>query len=138
VAGVIASLVIWSGASFGRLPYDSVLRVVLPSATALIASCQIIFGTFFLSILGIRRSAQGLSTDVPGGIGSLLRELDGAAEPSVLELSELVTQGGQSQTTAAGVDRLQVVGQSLTVEPGTARPARSRHRAPRSARRRAH
>jgi len=135
VAGVIASLVIWSGASFGRLPYDSVLRVVLPSATALIASSQIIFGTFFLSILGIRRSGQGLSTDVQGGIGSLLRELDGAAEPGVLGLSELVTQ---SQTTAAGVAGLQVPAQRLTVEPGTARPARSRHRAPRSARHRAH
>jgi hypothetical protein len=59
LSGGIASLVIWSGTAFGRLPYDSVLRFVLPSATALIMSCQLIFGTFFLSILGIRRSGQG-------------------------------------------------------------------------------
>src|SRR5260370_527636 len=135
VAGVIASLVIWSGASFGRLPYDSVLRVVLPSATALIASCQLVFGTFFLSILGIRRSARGLGADMQAGVDSLLRELDGAAEPGVLRLSELAIQGGQSPGMAAGVIGLQVAGQRLTAEPGTARPARSRHRAPRSARR---
>jgi Glycosyl transferase family 2 len=135
VAGVIASLVIWSGASFGRLPYDSVLRVVLPSATALIASCQLVFGTFFLSILGIRRSARGLSADMQGGVDSLLRELDSATEPGILRLSELAIQGGQSPSPAVGAIGLQITGQTLTVEPGTARPARSRHRAPRSARR---
>ena len=56
VAGSVASLVIWRNATFGRLPYDSVLRLVLPSATALVMSCQLIFASFFLSILGIRRS----------------------------------------------------------------------------------
>jgi hypothetical protein len=52
VSGVVLGLL-------GRLPYDSVLRLVLPSVTALIMSCQLIFGTFFLSILGIRRSGHG-------------------------------------------------------------------------------
>ena len=56
LAGLVASVVIWSGAAFGKLPYDSALRVVIPSATALIMSCQLILGTFFLSILGIRTS----------------------------------------------------------------------------------
>jgi hypothetical protein len=62
LAGGIASLVIWSGYTFGRLPYDSVLRLVLPSATALVLSCQLVLGTFFLSILGIRRSGQRTAT----------------------------------------------------------------------------
>ncbi len=56
IAGGIASLAFWWGATFGRLPYDSVLRLVLPSTTALVMSCQIVFGTFFLSILGVRRT----------------------------------------------------------------------------------
>jgi hypothetical protein len=56
LAGSVASLIIWRNATFGRLPYDSVLRLVLPSATALVMSCQLIFGSFFLSILGVRRS----------------------------------------------------------------------------------
>jgi hypothetical protein len=61
IAGGIASIVRWSGVTFGQLPYDSVLRVVIPSATALITSCQLLLGSFFLSILGIRRSGQGHS-----------------------------------------------------------------------------
>jgi glycosyltransferase involved in cell wall biosynthesis len=54
IAGLAASVVMWYGSAFGQLPYDSALRLVIPSATALITSCQIILGTFFLSILGIR------------------------------------------------------------------------------------
>jgi Glycosyl transferase family 2 len=54
LAGGVASVVFWYGYAFGSLPYDSALRVVIPSATALIASCQLIFATFFLSILDIR------------------------------------------------------------------------------------
>jgi len=56
LGGSVASFVIWRNATFGELPYDSVLRVVLPSAAALVMSCQLIFASFFLSILGIRRS----------------------------------------------------------------------------------
>ena len=58
IAGGIASLVFWYGFTFGRLPYDTVLRLVLPSATALVMSSQIIFGTFFLSILDVRHSQR--------------------------------------------------------------------------------
>jgi hypothetical protein len=67
LSGGIASLVIWSGTTFGRLPYDSVLRLVLPAATALVMSCQLVFGTFFLSILGIRRSGQGIGRHARAG-----------------------------------------------------------------------
>jgi len=58
LAGGVASLVAWWGVAFGHLPYDSVLRLVLPSATALVTSCQLVLGTFFLSILGIRRAGH--------------------------------------------------------------------------------
>jgi glycosyltransferase involved in cell wall biosynthesis len=54
LAGLISSVVMWYSSSFGGLVYNTALRVVIPSATALITSCQIILGTFFLSILGIR------------------------------------------------------------------------------------
>ena len=64
LGGAIASLVIWSGYTFGRLPYDSVLRLVLPSVTALVISSQLVLGTFFLSILGIRRFGQGTAPPV--------------------------------------------------------------------------
>ena len=58
IAGLVASFVEWSGARFGYLNYESALRLVLPSATALILSCQMILGTFFLSILSIRRTRR--------------------------------------------------------------------------------
>jgi glycosyltransferase involved in cell wall biosynthesis len=56
LAGTIASLVDWQQHRFGALQPTHVLRLMIPSATALIVSCQVIFGTFFLSILAIKRS----------------------------------------------------------------------------------
>jgi hypothetical protein len=70
IAGLAVSLSYWHSASFGSLDYNHALRLVVPSVTALIVSCQIILGTFFLSILGIRRTrhpAMGaLETDEEG------------------------------------------------------------------------
>jgi glycosyltransferase involved in cell wall biosynthesis len=66
LAGLISSVVMWYSSSFGGLVYDTALRLVIPSATALITSCQIILGTFFLSILGIRTTKhQHASVGVP-------------------------------------------------------------------------
>jgi glycosyltransferase involved in cell wall biosynthesis len=70
LVGLVFSFFYWHGASFGALNYDHALRLVVPSVTALMMSCQIILGTFFLSILGIRRArhpAMGaLETDEEG------------------------------------------------------------------------
>jgi len=76
LAGGIASVVVWSGASFGHLPYESALRLVIPSATALVTSCQVILGTFFLSILGIRRWDHGSLGRRPGKHARARLELD--------------------------------------------------------------
>jgi glycosyltransferase involved in cell wall biosynthesis len=60
--GLIFSLTYWQGQGFHGLNYEHALRLTIPSVTALIVSCQVILGTFFLSILGIkqtRRSALG-------------------------------------------------------------------------------
>lgn len=55
VGGLIASLVHWNLQDFGELnPRDS-LRMVVPSATALIVSLQTVFASLFASVLGIRR-----------------------------------------------------------------------------------
>jgi hypothetical protein len=82
IVGILFSFFYWHGTGFGTLNYEHALRLVVPSATALILSCQIILGTFFLSILGIRRTrhpAMGaLETDEEGreaapGKASLVR-----------------------------------------------------------------
>ena len=61
LAGLVGSLVLWRRTGFGHLDYRSALRLVVPSMTALIVSCQLILGVFFLSILGIRRTRQRAS-----------------------------------------------------------------------------
>jgi hypothetical protein len=56
--GLIFSLVYWSGSGFHNLNYEHELRLMIPSATALVLSCQLILGTFFLSILGIKQTRR--------------------------------------------------------------------------------
>ena len=46
----------WHGKGFHQLNYEHSLRLMIPSVTALIVSCQVILGTFFLSILGIKQN----------------------------------------------------------------------------------
>ncbi|HEY2240425.1 MAG TPA: hypothetical protein VGI21_16625, partial [Streptosporangiaceae bacterium] len=39
-----------------HLNYEHALRLMIPSVTALIVSFQVVLGTFFLSILGIKHT----------------------------------------------------------------------------------
>ena len=56
LAGLIFSVAYWRGKGFHQLNYEHSLRLMIPSVTALIVSCQVVLGTFFLSILGIRHT----------------------------------------------------------------------------------
>ncbi|HEX7160900.1 MAG TPA: glycosyltransferase family 2 protein [Trebonia sp.] len=56
LVGLIFSLTYWQSHGFGHLNYEHALRLMVPSVTALVLSCQIILGTFFLSILGIKQT----------------------------------------------------------------------------------
>jgi hypothetical protein len=56
LVGLVFSLTYWQGQSFGHLNYEHALRIMVPSVTALVLSCQLILGTFFLSILGIKQT----------------------------------------------------------------------------------
>jgi glycosyltransferase involved in cell wall biosynthesis len=56
LGGLIFGLVYWNHAGFRSLNYEHSLRIMVPSVTALIVSCQIVLGTFFLSILGIKQT----------------------------------------------------------------------------------
>ncbi|MER7502118.1 glycosyltransferase family 2 protein [Nonomuraea pusilla] len=58
VVGLVMSLVHWQVRSFGELDPRESLRLVVPSATALVMSFQTIFAALFVSILGIRRSRE--------------------------------------------------------------------------------
>ncbi len=55
VAGLVASLMHWNLHDFDDLDPRESLRLVVPSAVALVISLQTIFGSLFASVLGIRR-----------------------------------------------------------------------------------
>jgi Glycosyl transferase family 2 len=56
LVGLVFSLTYWQSHAFGHLNYEHALRLMVPSVTALVLSCQLILGTFFLSILGIKQT----------------------------------------------------------------------------------
>ena len=55
LAGSVYALSDWSSQSFGSLDPTRTLRIVAPAILALALGCQIIFASFFLSVLGLRR-----------------------------------------------------------------------------------
>ena len=55
LAGSIYAVVDWNARSFGNLDPSRTLRIVIPSATGLTLGCQVIFSSFFLSVLGLKR-----------------------------------------------------------------------------------
>jgi len=52
--GSLLALARWRSTSFGVLDSSEMLRLVIPSATALTLGCEIILASFFLSVLGLR------------------------------------------------------------------------------------
>ncbi len=58
LTGLVASLKQWHSTGFGHLDYESSLRLVTLSVTALVMSCQVILGTFFLAVLRIPQPTQ--------------------------------------------------------------------------------
>jgi glycosyltransferase involved in cell wall biosynthesis len=55
LTGSIYAFFAWRHASFGSLIPSSMMRLVIPSLTALAAGFQLIFASFFLGILGVKR-----------------------------------------------------------------------------------
>jgi hypothetical protein len=56
VVGLAFSLTSWRAAQFGQLNFEHALRLIVPSATALVVSWQLVLGTFFISLLGIKQT----------------------------------------------------------------------------------
>jgi glycosyltransferase involved in cell wall biosynthesis len=70
LVGLIFSLTYWQAKGFGHLNYEHALRLMVPSVTALVVSCQVILGTFFLSILGIKQTRHtpiGAKAEIKAG-----------------------------------------------------------------------
>lgn len=55
LTGSIIAVVTWESTSFGPLAPTSVMRVVIPSVTAVILGIQLIISSFFIALLSIKR-----------------------------------------------------------------------------------
>ena len=57
---VLAALALgaWGQAAFGNLSPEAVMRLVIPSGTAILLAFQTAYGAFFLSVLEIRASTR--------------------------------------------------------------------------------
>ena len=49
---------IWKRAGYGVLPYDENMRRLIPAVTLIVAGIQIIFGSFFMSVLGLKTTSR--------------------------------------------------------------------------------
>ena len=58
VAGAVYSFYLWRQAKFGNLEYKEILRIVIPSATLILLGTQLLFSSFFLGILKIKRKSR--------------------------------------------------------------------------------
>jgi hypothetical protein len=84
LAGLIFSLLYWNGQKFHQLNYEHSLRLMIPSVTALIVSSQVILGTFFLSILGIKHTRHPATVSPPSVSENAVNHLEqSAAAPRV-------------------------------------------------------
>ncbi|MBV9205356.1 MAG: glycosyltransferase family 2 protein [Actinobacteria bacterium] len=82
LAGLIFSVLYWNGQKFGQLNYEHSLRLMIPSVTALIVSCQVILGTFFLSILGIKHTRHPAIAAIAAMAAADEREAPSPAVPA--------------------------------------------------------
>lgn len=89
LVGFVASVIHWQGQGFGQLNPRDTLRMVVPSATALVMSLQAVFATLFVSILGIRRRQHPPLTDAADEAAEVL---DRAAEKVAEEAKEPAEQ----------------------------------------------
>jgi glycosyltransferase involved in cell wall biosynthesis len=53
----VITVVRWEQSSFHHLDYPSSLRLAIPAAVALMLGSQVVFASFFMSVLGIKRDA---------------------------------------------------------------------------------
>jgi len=55
LALLLRGLFYWRSAGFGAISYPDSLRLVIPAVTACALGTQIVFSSFLLSVLGMRR-----------------------------------------------------------------------------------
>jgi hypothetical protein len=52
------AVVIWKQAHYGALPYDENMRRLIPAVTLVVLGIQVIFSSFFMSVLGLKTASR--------------------------------------------------------------------------------
>lgn len=55
---LIKAVVIWKQAHYGALPYDENMRRLIPAVTLVVLGIQVIFSSFFMSVLGLKTASR--------------------------------------------------------------------------------
>jgi hypothetical protein len=55
---LVRAIAVWKSAHYGALDYSENLRRLLPAVTLIMAGIQIVFSSFFMSILGLKTSSR--------------------------------------------------------------------------------
>ena len=55
IAGSVYAVALWQGASFGPQQPQSLMRLVVPSVTAIVSGMEIVFASFFMSVIELNR-----------------------------------------------------------------------------------
>jgi glycosyltransferase involved in cell wall biosynthesis len=63
---LLGAVVYWAELGFGELSYPDSLRLIIPAVTSLMLGVQIIFSSFFVSILGLKRKNTHTVWHYPG------------------------------------------------------------------------
>ena len=63
---LLGAVVYWAKLGFGELSYPDSLRLIIPAVTSLMLGVQIIFSSFFVSILGLKRKNNHTVWHYPG------------------------------------------------------------------------
>jgi len=63
MVGTIGALTWWKNEQFGDLRPQAMLRTVVPAVLSMTLGCQIIFSSFFLSVLGLRTRRGALKSE---------------------------------------------------------------------------
>jgi hypothetical protein len=74
ISGLVASIMHWNLHDFGELDPRQSLRIVVPSAAALVISFQTTFAALFASVLGIRRVRSAPGQPAPEASVAFTRE----------------------------------------------------------------
>jgi hypothetical protein len=68
LALLLNAFLVWRGAGYGVLSYAENMRRLIPAVTFIVAGIQIVFGSFFMSVLGLKTASRQPPASSPAHI----------------------------------------------------------------------